>query len=240
MTMGFAGIREASQDIERRKASGGGEFDRRLKIGSGEIVTVRFLEQDDDVAWCWTHQMPPIGNQSFGELLPCLDQRGKGDTDCPACRADGDVSKRRFQGYISVIWRDAPVFAEDNGRIDRASVVDHRDQIAYWAKGITTFEDLDALDTNYKGLMSRDFKVARKGSGLETNYTIMPADPDGGPQPMSQADKELAKEKYDMRKYITPLEFDEMVKRCRAQSQGSTSNGGGQSSASADLNPFLA
>lgn len=212
MARGFAGVREAREDIERRRNSAS-TFDDRLWFKlpkSGDSAVVRFLEQGDDVAWAWTHELPPKGNQKWGDSEPCRDQDRSGER-CPGCEKG---MPRGFLGFINLIWRDGPVYKKDekgwlvkdsNGNL----VVESRaDQVAFWQAGITVFEMLDNKDVTFKGLTSRDFRVTRRGTGLETKYEVEPADPDGGPQPMSAADEELAKEKYDFTNDVTPRDYD--------------------------------
>jgi hypothetical protein len=244
MPEGFEGIRQASAEIQARRESGGGDFERKLKLQDGDTARVRFLEpnEGDPVKWAWCHEVPAIGKQKWGDSIPCLDQRGKGEVDCPACASeDNDVRKRKFKGYINLIWRDAPVFKEDSeGKKDWNTIVGTADQIAVWEFGITVAEELDAINAKYGGLPSRDFEVTRKGEKLNTRYSIQPADPDAGRVAMSSADDELAGQKYDLKKKITPPSADVMAKRARGES---TNTGGEKPHASADPqenNVFLA
>jgi hypothetical protein len=253
MPEGFAGIRDAAADIERRKSSGG-DFDEtlRLKLKDGESATVRFLEQDDDVAWCWTHKMPPVGRQQWGDDLPCLDQKREG-TVCPACQSDrkvgkGDdakkISDRSFNGFINVIWDEAPVFKRDSDdRIARdenknAIVADRKPQVAVWNQGITVFEELDGINSTYKGLRSRKFVITRKGTRFNTKYSIRPLDPDGGPQAFTEDELKLEKEKYDLKQFTTPLSGDDMSKRVNGDG-GSSSNGSVDQAGAEDIAPFM-
>jgi hypothetical protein len=246
---GFEGVREAAAEIEERKAAGGKSFDRKLQIEDGGSAIVRFLEQGKGVKWCWAHQVPAIGKQKWGDWLPCLDQRGKGEKACPACEAGGELGKRKFQGYINVIWHDAPKFPKDDqGRDDWAkgplknsdgSVV-VEPTIAKWNKGITVFEELDGIDATFGGLTTRLFKVTRRGTSTSSRYTILPAAPDAGPQPMSDIETQLAATKYDLSLDVTPLSYDKMAARCRGERGGDSdtvqaSNG----TEAVDVNPFL-
>jgi len=197
-----------------------------FKLKDGEKATVRFLEQDEDISWCMMHEIP-VENRSFGRNVPCLDQEKDG-TPCPGCEQEMD---RRFKGFINLIWEEAPVFKRDkDGKMVKDStgdpvVISTKPQVAVWNSGIRLFEELDEINTNYKGLMSRKFVVKRKGDGLSTKYSISPADPDSGPQPMSDEDEALAREKPDLNQFITPSSYEDFLKN---QHGGGRGGGGGQ------------
>jgi hypothetical protein len=153
-----------------------------------------------------------------------------------------EISKRSFRGYVNVIRRDAPTFQKDSegnivkdaaGNWVKAEQVE--EQLQYWEGGITVFEELDTIDRTFKGLDSRDFIITRRGTGLNTRYSIVPADPDAGSVPMTQKDIELAGRKRDLNQKITPVALDEMIRML---------GGGSGSSAVADdvgrANPFRA
>lgn len=237
MPRGFSGVREASAELESRKGAvqrGPGALYFRLK--DGEETVVRFLEQDDDITWCWMHELPVEG-RAWGRPTPCLDQQRDG-TPCPGCERD---MPRKFTGYINLIWDNAPVFKRDeSGRIVRDStgdpvVIDTKAQVAIWSSGIRLFEELDEINANYKGLMSRRFKVKRKGSRLDTKYIITPEDIDAGPQDMSAEEKELAQAKFDLTEFITPKSYDEFTEELN----GGAGNGNGAAAPQQAVNPFM-
>lgn len=217
MARGFKAVVAAAEDISNRKNSGGGEFTRRkfFRIGSGDTAVVRFLEQGDDVTSVWCHQLPATGNRKFGPFVPCRDQdQETGERigeDCPGCE---DGLKKKFRGYINVLWRDAPVFAtetdgEGREKTNYKKIVSNEDQVVIWETGIEVFEDLQILDTDWNGLSSREFKIRRKGDGLDTKYYISPADPDGGPTKVSKSDQTLIdEERYDLNELTSPGSYD--------------------------------
>jgi len=234
--MPVGGISDAAKDIKDRREAGQKGGSRFFKIGDGESKVVRFLEEGNGIHWAWTHKMPPIGNQKWGDDVPCLDQKGD-STPCPGCE---EGLPKKFKGFINLIERDADKFAQDkDGKIDWSTVVGKEDALATWESGITVFEELDGLDADYKGLTTRDFKVSRKGKELNTRYTIRPLDP----SEMSAADRELAAKKADLSGKIKPPSYEDMRKRLTGQAShlegGGGSNGGGGSEASAEVNPFL-
>jgi len=211
MAKGFGAVKSAVADIERRKAAGAAKLaaagERKLffNVEDGSTEIVRFLEEGDEVQSAWVHRTERDERYPYGRTIPCRDQNENGERtgeECPGCDAD---LPRSYQGAINLIWRNAPVYATDSeGRVDKSTIVDHKDQVAVWVKGVTVFEELGGLDADYRGLSSRDFKVSRSGKNLATKYTIRPADPDGGPQEMSKADKKLAQDKYDLAFFVEP------------------------------------
>jgi hypothetical protein len=223
MSPGISKVQAASSDINARKEAGGtgGRFFFKLK--DGESAVVRFLEDGNEVQCAWVHELPvqPGSNRTFGQKVPCRDQdfdtlsRGVGEA-CPGCEENLRVS---FQGAINLIWRDAPYLARDEqNRLvrdeDNNVVIDgNLDQIAVWVAGITVFEELDSLDADYGGLTSRDFKITRKGSGLNTKYSLRPAVVDGGPEALSSEDQELVDNKFDLTAYGSAPEYDEWGKQ---------------------------
>lgn len=238
MPRGLDGVRKASADIERRRSQGGpGAF--WFKIGPGEEAVVRFLENNEDLGWCWVHTIP-IENRQWGRPVPCCNQDDDG-TACPGCEHEMD---RTFKGYINIIWEDAPVYKKDkDGKIVRDTtgdpvVTERKTQVALLSSGIRLFDILEDTDTNYRGLMSRPFKIKRKGTGFDTKYTIVPAEIDGGPKEMTAADEELAKDKYDLSKFITPPTYEEFERELYGKKTGNA-NSGQEESRQGSANPFM-
>lgn len=237
MSKGLAGVREIVKQREARQSQYSGASTNWFRLKNvGDSATVRFLEQGEDVHWIYTHELPPTDKMKWGYQTPCLDQDGDG-APCPGCEQG---LKRKFAGYINLIWRDAPVWkktaegylAKDgSGNLIQEGV---KDQVAVWNSGITVFEELDGKDATYKGLCSRDFVIVRKGVGLKTKWSIEPADVDSGPVPMSGEDEELAHEKYDLTTLTQPLDYDDFKQKLMV--------GGGQEEErdpSDDVNPFF-
>lgn len=234
MGEGFAGVERASADVAARRAQGG-IFLPRFRLEPDESATVRFLEQGEEVKWAWVSQLPPKPGRSFGNFEPTRDQAGDGSTPCPLAERG---LPRQFRGWINLIWRNGPVYARDaEGKMRRDGsnkpVIESRaDGVFVWEAGIMVFEELATLDRAYKGLSSRDFKVTRRGAGTSTRYGIMPAEVDGGAKPMSAADQALAKDKPDLTPYVTPKEYDELVRLLTGQAPSAGGPGPG-------FNPFM-
>ena len=252
MPRGLAGVRKAAAELEARRASGPGAGALWLRLPkSGDEAVVRFLEEGDDVFYAEMHEVPMGGTWPSGKPktmdIPCL-KNDDPSADCPGCNhGNEDVSKTKFKGFINVIWFDAPKFKrDDNNKIVKdksgnAEVVGEEDQVAIWSSGIRLFEELDEHNATYKGLMSRPFKIKRKGTGLDTKYVIAPDDADAGPVAMSKTEKKLADDKYDLNPFVKPPDYDEFVKKLSGDFTGgdSESSDSGGSSSSAAVNPFL-
>jgi hypothetical protein len=195
MAKGFGSVQEAGRDIEERKAAAqDGDFPQRVyfKLEPGKSADVRFLEQGDQVQWAWVHPLDPDNFMSNKVVCRDQDEEGRRDgTDCPGCERD---LPRKFRGVINLINRET-------------------NQVETWIAGPTIFVDiLDDLDSTYKGLSSRDFKVKRRGSGRDTTYSILPADPEGGSEPLSKSDEKLIEEKPDLSWFVTPPSYEEWGK----------------------------
>ena len=220
MPKGFSAVAAAASDINERKNSGGTfETKKYLRLpNDGDRATVRFLEAGDDVTSAWCHVVPHPKIQ-WGIKIPCLDQDAEtGERigkDCPGCEQG---LKRVFQGWINLIWRDAPVYETDSeGKVDFKSVVGTEDQVVLWQSGINVFEDLQFQDETY-GLDSREFIIRRRGTGKNTSYNIIAVD--GGPTKLSKADAALAEEKYDLNAIVAAPEYEVWGKR-RDESESS-------------------
>lgn len=209
-----------------------------FKLDDGETATVRFLEEDDDVQWCYVHNVPVEG-RSWGQDVPCLDQE-EDDEPCPGCERE---LKRSVKGYINLIWFDAPLYKTDpDGKLvkDKAGdkiEIGNQDQVAVWNSGIRLFEQLDELNETYKGLRGRKFKVKRKGVKLNTTYVILPDE--DGPQPLSAKEVKLDESKYDLNEFMKQISYEDFENLITG---GSATGGRSKKNAVAAAkkqNPFL-
>jgi hypothetical protein len=214
-------VKRAREEIEAKMAAGGPRF-MYFRLKPDESAVIRFLEEGDDIAWAYCHELPPRGNREYPEQVVCLDSEDDG-TACPMCEHG---MKRSFKGWVNIIWRDAPVFKRDaDNKIERnrknePMVVGHDDQVAVWTSGINVFEEIAGKTASYKGLLNRDWVITRIGEGLKTKYRIEPLlDDNGDPikKPMSDKDKELAEGKADTGKVSEPLSYDDVTKKMRGQ-----------------------
>lgn len=207
MARGFAALQTAKQDIQARKeaAGDGSTYTRYFRLGDGETAIVRFLEEGDDVACGWVHLLKVPG-RSFPLQVPCIDQDDEGrrnlGKDCPGCEKEFPI---KFRGKVNMIHRDAPISKKTG---DKWEVTGHEDAVVVWDTSTEVLQDLYEKDQDYKGLKSRDFKIKRSGTEFDTKYFISPADPDGGPQPMSESDKELEADKFDLNELTVPSSYE--------------------------------
>lgn len=244
MPRGVAGIRKASADIEARKNSGG-DFPRAtyFKLAPNETALVRFLEEDEDIAWIYVHNVDVPG-RAYPDQIPCLDQEDE-DEYCPGCEKE---LPRKFKGFINLIWFDGPVYKRDeNKRIVKKDgepvVVGEKTQNALWSSGPNLFDQLAEADETYKGLRSRRFIVKRKGKGLDTKYIIKPEDIDSGKQKFDDEERELDAQKYDLNAFMAIPDADEFEDRMNGGRSGGYRKKKGSDedavSSSKSKNPFM-
>ncbi len=205
MARGLGALASAKEDIDRRKEAGGGDFVRYFRLAAGDTAIVRFLEEKDDVACGWVH-MVKVPGRSYPLQVPCIDQDDEGrrnlGKDCPGCEQEIDL---KFRGKINMIQRDAPIQEKVGTKWE---TVGFDDAVVVWDASFEVLQDLQEKDFDYKGLKSRDFKIKRVGEKFDTKYFISPADPDGGPQPMSEGDKELEADKFDLNELTLPSSYE--------------------------------
>jgi hypothetical protein len=241
MPRGFDKVKEASERLSRNSGgSGSGVFYLKLPDDQDSAI-IRFLEQGDEVYSYWYHDFSHADKKNgWRNRFPCLDLNDEG-TPCPGCEQE---LPRRFQGLINVIWRDAPVLKKDdegnfvrNKKTNEIEVDGNADQVAVWRGGIELFKLLAKKDAAYKGLGTRDVEVVRDGTGLDTTYSVEPADLDAGASELSDADQELAKDKYDLDEvanYKTYDEAEEIIKEFNDENGSSSEDVG----AFLEDNPF--
>lgn len=158
-------------------------------------IIARFLCEHDEIEWLRQWKTAPSSSFPYGEKLPCVDQHEDGTPD-PGYAANLNST---FTAYVPLIWRNAPIFQrQPDGTVVRDGngnkvLTGYADHVAVWETTYTVYDSLREVQNTYRGLMSRDFRIKRTGSGAkDTKYHFSPADVDGGPQPMSAADQQLA------------------------------------------------
>lgn len=232
MAKGFATAREAFAEIEARK-NAGGNFGPYFKLPkSGDSAVVRFI--DDEVDWVWVHELPPEPGK-YSQTAICRDQDlDTGQRNGEPCKGCDEDYRRKMQGVVRLIWRDAPVYEKDsNGKFDFSKVVGKEDQAVRWSVGKVVLEELDGKAHTFKGLTSRPFTVTRRGTGLDTSYDIEPVVDDEGntsASPMTEAEKKLAAE-ADPIEYKIPS-YEDWGKKSRKSS-------GDSAPPVADVSPFM-
>jgi hypothetical protein len=239
MPKGFSGVRTAAAEVEARRSSGGPNA-LWFRLDEGQEAIVRFLEQGEDIFWCHMHEVPVEG-RSFGRDVVCLNQEDDG-TACPGCEQG---LKRKFKGFINLIWDNAPVFKKDNegkfvkGNDNKPIITGYKPQCAVWGSGIRLFEELEEIDSAFRGLTSRRFRVKRKGSELNTKYSIKPMEVDSGPQEFDSSEKEIAGKKYDLNLFVKPPTYAEFEKEMGKSGSGGGSQNGGNGGPTPPKNPFM-
>lgn len=242
----FASAKDAIEEINSRKNSGGGGGGQFLKLEPGGEAKVRFLDEEPE--WVWAHELPRTSETKFQGLEVCRDQDPEtgqrvGEA-CPGCeQQDGDKYKRKMHSKVRLIQRDAPKFEEveaegkDGKKYMRKNFenqIGTEDAVVIWTCGKMAIEELQGAAATFKGLTTRDFIVKRLGTGgLDTQYKVDPAvDEEGETKktPMSENDKALAEEAPEV-SFRAPA-YELWGKRGDAK--------GGQSSAPAttDSGPF--
>jgi hypothetical protein len=220
---GVSAIKKLSNELNSR-SSNNANFVRELWTqvrNPGDSVTVRFLEQGEDIHICWAHEYQR-GKRFL--YVPCLDHESNG-APCPGCELG---FKRTIKGQINVICRDAPQLKRVDGKAVKNQAGQYviegtKDEVFVWQQGITVFEELADKDVKYKGLMSRDFTLTKRSKG----WSVDPATNENGDvvaTPMTDNDKKLASEKYDLDEYMKELSYEEMAS---VLGGGSLPSGGG-------------
>lgn len=241
MPRGFQGVRKASADLQARRAASGSYAPPALyfTLANGEEALVRFLEQDEDIAWCYVHEVPVEGRQ-WGRDVTCLNQEDD-ETPCPGCEKS---VKKKLKGFINLVWYDAPLYKKDKEgkvvKVDGDKVqIGNETQVALWTSGVQLFEELDEINDSFKGLRSRRFKVKRKGIKLDTKYVIKPEDADSGPQPFTIVEKKLAEGEYDLAEFMKAPTYDEFMAILTGTPVKSDGESGSPVTAAKSKNPFM-
>jgi hypothetical protein len=226
---GMSGLRSAA--AAKKAFAGGGYDDVEFKVKDGDTEIIRVLDPASqiDKQWSFVHEMPPTGKMKWGENVPCLGgQAPDAHPGCPACQRGIEKS---IEGAVNVIWRNGPQYAskliEGKTVRDWKNITGKADCLAVWTMGITRLEELDSLDSAYKGIMTRDFQVKRKGTGFDTVYSFAPAmDSDGNAMatPPSEADLKLAEKKPDLAARARPGTAEEMERRLTGAAGGSNNS----------------
>ena len=215
MPRGLSKIRQINEENAAKKAAyeaGGGGF-RYLSLQPGQTVKIRFLEQGEDVAFFWMHELPKQPSDRVPQRTPCLDQEDTG-VACPGCERG---IKRSSQVVVNVIWYDAPKFQRDaqqkiirNPATNEPVVVGTEDTVAVWKTGPTNGGRLEFLDTKYGGLVGHLFSIHRQGAGKDdTKYMIDLEAMNAAP---TAQDVELIKGKYDLSQVMKPLSYGDMAR----------------------------
>jgi hypothetical protein len=230
---GVESFSKVASAITARRTAAASSGDRPrinyFQISDGDVARVRFLEQGEDLTWAQTHR---IRNQwGYYKNVPCMDQMDEG-TSCLLCQSDSEeIRKRNTRGFVNLIWRGtedegitrAPIYKRnekgglEKDQMKQKIITGFEDSVWMWECSKAVFELIVECDASYKGLMSRDFLVKRKGADKSnTSYNIVPAVIDGGAEPVSVLDATLSQQKADVKIVSTP-DSDEIFSLLQAQ-----------------------
>lgn len=230
MPQGLSRIKQINQENAAKRAAyeeGKGGI-RYLDLKDGDIATVRFLEQGDEVFFIWVHDLPKRPGEAFPQKTPCLDQEDQGNA-CAACERG---IKRRSQVIITCIWFNAPKFQRDKdnkiikGNDNRPVVIGNEDTVAVWKTGPTNGGRLEYLDSSHGGLTRGIYKIKREGSTKDnTTYHIDFAE-QRDPTP---AEFELSKDKPNPNTVLPVLSYGDMARVYSGGGPVQQPDGNGQS-----------
>lgn len=216
MPRGAAGAQRAGS------FSGGSGFIQKPKgityfslKNDGDQAVVRFLQQHEEIEWVAQWKTAPKPGFPYGEKLPKVDQHEDGTPD-PGYALN---LKNTWTGFLPLIWRQAPQYQKDGqGNFvkdgnDNRILIGYQDQIALWEHSFPIYQTLGETETDYRGLMSRDFLIKRIGArgSNKVTYKIVPYPIDAQPSGLSQQDMLLAQtQMIDIRPLVRVPTYDEL------------------------------
>lgn len=235
--MALAGVKAAKEESARRQKAGGGFGNiTYFKAAEGQPEVVRPLEQGDDFTHAYVHSVKVThkGKDQYRDAV-CLDQTPRGGTvPCPGCEERAKIAnpkddrryRRSFKFWLNVIWRDGPIYEieeieKDDKKYERfvkdaqgnLNEIGRGDVLALWSGGIRAAEELDFASDEYGGLVNRDYKIVRKGDGLDTTYKVVPARDEDGNElpagPLSNEDEKIVDKKPDLSNRAEPTSYDD-------------------------------
>lgn len=188
---GSAAIKDA---IERGPKGGASRF---IKLADGESITIRFLQELDEtgknfdnergVAIGFYEHMNP---DDYTQAFKCTqDTEGK----CAGCERVPTNKKWRAKGRLlaNVVVR--------NGDSDEVKIF----STGLSSKGLAP--QLVDFSNDYGSLCDRDYKMTRRGEGINTTYTLLPRDMSA----FTKNDKES--ELVDLNSVVRDLTYSEQI-----------------------------
>lgn len=136
----------------------------------------------------------PYRAASRGWALGCLREEVRGDG---SPEKGGEKMKGKVVGYI-----DKTREVERDG-----NVVSEKAIVVFNMGWKNFFGTLDGFGNHYETILDRDYKITRAGSGVDTDYQIVPMDPVPGPD----GDRYDLREKKYMDRYPLSATLDEVV-----------------------------
>jgi hypothetical protein len=196
---GSAAIKDA---IERGPKGGGSRF---LKLDDGESVTIRFLQELDETGknydeergvaiGFYEHMNPDDWTQAF----KCTaDTEGK----CAGCERAPANKKWRSKGRL----------------LANVVVRGDTDEVKIFGTGLSSkglAPQLVDFSNDYGSLCDRDYKMTRRGSGIDTTYTLLPRDV----SPFTKDDK--SHELVDLNGIVRNLTYSEQIEMLTGSGTG--------------------
>lgn len=232
---GLSKIRQLADESAARQAAyeAGGGGQRPLILKNGESIKARFLEQGEDVWYVFTHQLPAMPGQKFGDTVACLDQDDAGAA-CPGCQRGLPRSARVA---INLIHYGAPEFERDKDKklvknsMGNLKVVGRKDAVVTWNASQAVGGRLEYLDSKHGGLTGHIFTITRQGTGKQTTYMIDLEERDVAPTP---EDRKLYEVKPDPRRIIKQMGYGDM-ERCYSGGAGRPEAGQGDGAAPSSM-----
>lgn len=194
--MGLEGILKGSTAIRAaidRKTGGGSRF---IKLGDGDSVTIRFLQELDEtgknydgdrgVAIGFYEHMDP---DDFARAFRCTQDEGK----CLGCEKVPSNKKWRAKGRLlaNVVVRGS-----------------EGDEVRIFSTGLSSkglAPQLVDFSNDYGSLCDRDYKMTRRGTGIDTTYTLLPRDMSA----LTKSDK--TQELIDLSGLVRDLNYEEQT-----------------------------
>lgn len=218
MAKGWQGIKEQTDATAEARARANDTFLPELRVNArnpGPYI-IRFLEQGEEVHNFPVHEYsvpnPQVAGGQVIRKFTCLSEVGQ---ECSGCKAGMKIKRR---GVFNVIQRNRPVYRRGADKkvqynADKTPIIDgYRDEIVVTNVGGPTSEMLRKLDSDARGLMSRDFQVSFSGDTFQSWTVAHVLDSSGAsiPTPLSEADIALVNAgKHDLDKYMAPPSLQE-------------------------------
>lgn len=144
-------ISQIKSDISRS----GSSREKILYIGADKKVRIRFLNELDDGYSFVFHQ---LWDDGINCLCPKeLDE----DNDCMYCN---DTKNEKLRTYKMYAWS---VYNFETSKVEIALFKVNR---------CSPVQQLIELSENYGTIMDRDYVIAKKGSGFDVSFTVIPQD----------------------------------------------------------------
>ena len=122
MPKGFGFVRQTQAESAARSGSGSlwaGQLVFKIPEDGG-VEIVRFIKNDGEFVHSARHHQVPVEGRNYPDLVPCIAQDDDGnvtDDACPGCERDLAL---KYKGYVTLIWRDGPVYKKDGqGNVSR-------------------------------------------------------------------------------------------------------------------------